>query len=185
MHRTGSAREADAVAYWGPNGTVYARLVGLIHTYGERRPMPGQQMSWLLALVAGSGPDDPLLDPIRIQKGLFLLQQENVVPRADRYHYQPYSYGPAAFGIYDDLRTLEAEELVEVEPLPGHTYSVYRATPLGRRRAEDFRRQLKHHNAAKLDETRRTVASLSFRDLLEHVYSRYPKYAEKSVVSLR
>lgn len=146
--------------------------------------MAGRQMSWLLALIAGSSPDDDLLDPIRIQKGIFLLQQDGVIPKPDRYKFMPYNYGPAAFGIYDDIRLLQADGLVIEQPSERHSYQVYRATPAGRKRAEGFLGSLPADVAARVMTTRSLVAGKEFRELLEYVYSRYPKYAEKSVVSL-
>jgi hypothetical protein len=146
--------------------------------------MAGRQMNWLLALIAGSSPDDKPLDPIRIQKGIFLLQQTGVIPRGDRYEYRAFSYGPAAFAIYDDLRFLQTEGAVVGEESEGHSFHLYRATLLGRRQADAFRAQLHAKTRQELDSVRVLVADKTFRELLEYVYSRYPKYAEKSVVSL-
>jgi hypothetical protein len=50
---------------------------------------------WLLLLLAFKAESDsPALDPIRVQKGMFLVAEEGGLPAEERYDFTPYSWGP-------------------------------------------------------------------------------------------
>jgi hypothetical protein len=125
------------------------------------------------------------LDPVRLQKGLFLFAQEaRTVPVAQRYVFKPYSYGPMSRGIYADLDRLVADRLVEKVPVEGQTWARYKPTPRG---IAAGRQLMVHAVAAHPDDTRRfyemkqSVAEMSFARLLEDVYARYPEFATHSI----
>src|SRR5918998_6026715 len=89
---------------------------------------------WLLLLVALDG-DRVGLDPIRIQKGLFLLAQEGGLPPAERYWFVPYNYGPMSPRLYRDVEVLVRRGLLERRTVDGQTWRGVRATPHGHERA--------------------------------------------------
>jgi uncharacterized protein YwgA len=129
------------------------------------------------------------LDPVRLQKGMFLFAKEATdVPDAQKYSFRPYNYGPMSRAIYDDLDRLVSEGLVKPVPIEGQSWSRYRPTPrgieLGTQLLADTddrdRPGVRH-----LYDTKRAVAEMTFDALLEDVYERYPEYASKSVFKRR
>lgn len=140
---------------------------------------------WLLISL---GPDPSadrvgLLDPVRIQKSLFYFAQERGLPAAEKYHFEPYNYGPCSFDIYRDLEALEAERLVERCPVLGQTWNRYGLTDLGLQKVA----KLVESASPKLVEgcraSRRRVTAVSFDQLLKEVYRAYPQYATRSLFS--
>ncbi len=138
---------------------------------------------WLLLLVALDG--DPVgLDPIRIQKGLFLLAQEGGLPPAERYWFVPYNYGPMSPRLYRDVEILVRRGLLERRTVDGQTWRRVRATLHGHERAETL---MAHAGArelaalAHLRAIRRLIDGLDFTRLLATIYERYPAFAARSV----
>jgi uncharacterized protein YwgA len=138
---------------------------------------------WLLLLIASeAGPE--ALDPVRLQKGLFLLAEEAGLPRRERYRFVPYNYGPMSRGLYRGLRDLVRAGLVERRPGPGLGWGRYRATGAGRERARELAAGLGprgRDRLARLEEIKARIAAQSFGALLSDVYDRYPSYATRSV----
>ncbi len=142
------------------------------------------QRDWLMLLL-GVG-DARALDPIRIQKGMFLLAQEGGVREDEQYLFRPYDYGPFSSRIYDDLDALVDEGLVAREAVSGYTWSRYRLTEDGMRETQGIADRLdeKHLRSVRyLVQMKRDVLSRSFNRLLRYVYRRYPDYAKNSVFS--
>ena len=140
---------------------------------------------WLLLLVAPSAGEVDL-DPVRVQKGLFLLAQEGDLPLDQRYAFVPYNYGPMSAGVYRDADALVRAGLLERVAVEGYGWGRLRATPAGRARAERLRRDAAaspqaRRALARLADVHALVTSLTFSQLLETIYARYPAYAERSV----
>jgi DNA-binding PadR family transcriptional regulator len=138
---------------------------------------------WLLLLIADAGGENASqpIDPVRIMKGLFLLSKEDIIPRGDQYSFSAYAYGPVAFEVYDDLDKQVAAGLISAEAVPGRTWSVYRATPVGLERAKRLASQLGAKGRA-IMEKRRYVLSRPFVRLLREIYDRFPEYAVNTVM---
>jgi uncharacterized protein len=139
---------------------------------------------WLMLFIAFEGAPRGL-DPVRLQKGLFLFAQEaQTVPSAERYVFRPYSYGPMSRDIYADLDDLVSDGLVERMPVEGQTWARYKPTLRG---VEKGHRLINSAIARHADDTRRfyemkqSVADMTFATLLEDVYDRYPAYATNSI----
>src|SRR4051812_14985455 len=90
---------------------------------------------WLLLLAALKGPAEGL-DPIRLQKGMFLFAHEGGAPAPERYDFEPYNYGPMSRELYRDLDHLVEEGLLEATAVSGQTWQRYRPTDAGRQRAQ-------------------------------------------------
>jgi hypothetical protein len=138
---------------------------------------------WLLLLVALDG-DREGLDPIRIQKGLFLLAHEGGLPAAERYWFVPYNYGPMSARVYRDVEVLVQRGLLERRAVDGQAWRRVRATPDGRSRAMELQRRAAGHERpamTRLRGIRRLIDSLDFSSLLATIYERYPAYASRSV----
>jgi uncharacterized protein YwgA len=140
---------------------------------------------WLLLAIALDGDG---LDPIRVQKAMFLFAQEAGRPAGERYSFVAYNYGPMSRGLYRDVETLVRRGLLERRPVEGQRWNSLRATDAGRERArERLEAAMAHEPAAiaRLREIVRIVQSLDFAGLLDIVYGRYPEYARRSVFRRR
>jgi len=133
---------------------------------------------WLLLLVALDG-DPEGLDPIRIQKGLFLLAQEGGLPVAERYWFVAYNYGPMSARVYRDVELLVRRGQLERRAVDGQSWRRVRATRQGHERASRLRPP--GAALARLREIRGLIDGLDFTRLLVTIYERYPTYAARSV----
>ncbi|MFH1087538.1 MAG: hypothetical protein V1737_03005 [Chloroflexota bacterium] len=136
---------------------------------------------YLLLLVAGDG-SAPEIDPVRIMKGMFLFTKQFGHNLAQSYTFQPYNFGPCSFEIYDDLRALVQEGLLQENEVQGKTWNFFRVTAKGRARADEISAELGLEEAGRILDIRRLVSSMSFINLLRYVYQLYPEYAAASVV---
>lgn len=137
---------------------------------------------WLLLFVALDG-DREGLDPIRIQKGLFLVAQEAGLPTRERYWFVPYNYGPMSPRLYRDVDVLVRRALLERAVVEGQSWRRIRATQAGLERARALEAQIGAQRVV-LDRVRgirRLVVGLDFSRLLTTIYERYPAYASRSV----
>ena len=139
---------------------------------------------WLLLLV-GLHPPPGGLEPVRVQKALFLLAREGGIPPRERYWFVPYNYGPMSPRVYRDVDALARAGLVERLPVPGYAWGRVRATERGRERAAQLAREADPRALRRLREIREDVVALSFAALLESVYDRYPTFAQRSVFRRR
>jgi uncharacterized protein YwgA len=143
---------------------------------------------WLMLFISFEGAPRGL-DPVRLQKGMFLFGQEVAeVPPDQKYTFRPYNYGPMSKAIYDDLDGLVADGLVETVPAEGQSWSRYRPTArgveLGKQLLEAADSETRF-GVQHLYDTKRAVAGMSFDALLEDVYERYPAFATNSVFRRR
>lgn len=136
-----------------------------------------------LLVFLGSG--EKKLDPIRIQKGLFILTEETPedwLPSEARYRFEPYRYGPYSAEIYHDLGKLEGLGYVRATRVLGQSWNYYALTPEGRELAQNVAEGMDDKAVQYLQRLRDFVSGLSFRRLLMTVYEHYPAYAVNSVL---
>ena len=161
--------------------------------------MPLQRRDWLLAFLAAapSGPtapimlsaESPVLDPIRVMKGMFLFQNEDApgvvspLPAAP-YEFEAYAYGPFTAAIYHDLNELRALGLVHSTPVPGRTYSRWSITESGIALAAAKLEEIPPERLRRLRHAKQIVLGKGFAQLLRYVYQRHPAYATESVAKL-
>lgn len=135
----------------------------------------------LLLFVALDGARQGL-DPVRLQKGMFLDAQESDPGKGEKYTFAPYNYGPMSAQIYSDLDELMVEGLVEEVPVQGRSWSRYVATEKGLEAGQKLLDQESSRDVGgQLYRIKKEVASKTFKALLEDVYERYPAYASNSV----
>jgi uncharacterized protein YwgA len=142
---------------------------------------------WLLLLLA-EHPGGDGLDPIRIQKALFLFAQEGDLPAGERYWFVPYNYGPMSPQVYRDVEELVRGGLLERRSVDGHRWRRVRATEAGRAWARGLRSVMGDRELEAVDllrAIRESVGRLGFTALLDSVYDRYPRYARRSVFRRR
>ena len=138
---------------------------------------------WLLVLCAYEGAPAGL-DPVRLQKGMFLFARSGSVPVREQYRFEPYDYGPMSSAIYHDLDSLVTEGLLARRAVPGKQWSRYGATERGLDQAQERLRELDpdHKVAARrLHEIKQRVSNVSFNELLDGVYREHPDMAVNSV----
>jgi len=143
-----------------------------------------ERSDWLLLLLGCPTKEGgtPPLEPVRVMKGMFLLVMDGNLDDPPSYNFEPYHYGPVSLEIYDDLAELVQDESIEALPVPGYSWRKYRLSPKGRARYEQLRAVLEPDVGEEIDRVKELIASLSFRALLRHIYSRYPEYAVNSVI---
>lgn len=145
--------------------------------------MPNRK-SWLLLFLskAASEGDGPAqLDPVRIEKGMFLLTMRGPTAARDLYRFQPYNWGPYSAQVNHDLEELRAAGLVEAERAQGQTWRKYRVTSGGEFLAREFSDRLAPEDVAWIRSLRHWLAARSFNQLLRDVYDAYPEYATNSL----
>lgn len=135
----------------------------------------------LLLLFLGTGKAaNRTLDPVRIMKGMFLLEMRGALEKHS-YSFEPYDWGPFSISVYNDLDLLEGKELIERIPRPGRNWSYIRVTDEGRSFAENLKTKVKQKQLALISEVHEVVLDKTFADLLRYIYEKYPKYAGRSV----
>ncbi len=158
-----------------------------------------QRRDWLLVFLAAAptGPTapiqppaaSPVLDPIRVMKGMFLFQNEDApdavspLPAAP-YEFEAYAYGPFTAAIYHDLNELRALGFVQSTPVLGRTYSRWSITESGAALAEAKVEEISPERLRRLRHAKQIVLSKGFSELLRYVYQRHPEYATESVAKL-
>jgi hypothetical protein len=135
----------------------------------------------LLLFIALDGAPSGL-DPIRLQKGMFLFAMEDESNPDEVYEFVPYHYGPMSTQIYRDLDHLVDRDLIEAMPVKGQSWARYSATEDGLIAARDLLHQEPSQAVARrLYEIKVDVSSHTYQEVLEDVYARFPKFASKSV----
>ena len=144
------------------------------------------RVDWLVLFLAAEARCP--VAPVRVQKGLFLLAKSTLLPRSERYGFEPYNYGPMSRELYRDVRRLCSDGLAEIQPRlgapDGRTWRAVALTAAGRRHAAKLRVRARSQHLEALREVasiRATVDELTFTELLTLVYDRYPEYAARSV----
>ena len=139
---------------------------------------------WLILLLAyqgrGAGPG---LDPVRVQKGMFLTSQEATLPADQKYEFRAHHYGPYSDDLKWDLNSLVREGVVAEIPVPGYTWSRYELTGAGLERARQLLDIAPIEAQHQLFGIKQRITGVSFNDLLRDVYAKYPDYATNSIFS--
>jgi hypothetical protein len=137
---------------------------------------------WLLLLIAARPAAQPL-DPMRLQKGMFLLSREAGLEPSERYWFVPYNYGPMSAAVYRDLTALTADGLVEQTAVPGRSWRRFEVTEAGRAHARALRRRARRRSPEAVDELariKRSIVRMTVGQLIADVYDRYPYFASKA-----
>ncbi len=137
---------------------------------------------WLLLLLGfkGEGPS-PALDPVRVQKGMFLLAQEGGLPKAEAYTFRPYNWGPYSRALRNDLNQLVSQGYAHALDVPGYSWKRYGLTTAGAERARQILAAAPSDAARAVAAIKRRVTAASFNKLLDDVYTAYPEYAANSL----
>jgi uncharacterized protein len=133
---------------------------------------------WLLMALASRNGEP--MDPVQVQKSMFLLSKELVEDVGpDFYSFQPYNYGPFDARIYGDLQRLAIRGLISITNDWGpRRFSI---TPAGMQRGNELLTQLRPTARSYLARVVGWVCSLSFATLVRSIYAKYPEYRRNSV----
>lgn len=140
-----------------------------------------ERSDWLILLLAFKGAESTALDPVRVQKGMFLFAQQSGRPAVECYSFEPYNYGPYCAALKADIRKLVAHGDATDVLVPGYTWSETQLTKHGMHRARELLVAAPHDEAVQLFEIKQRVTGTDFGDLLRAVYADYPEFATKSI----
>jgi uncharacterized protein YwgA len=143
----------------------------------------------LLPLVLMDANDEqPIEGRTRLQKMVFLMQQEFAErdePLPGEYQYIPYDYGPFAKKLYDDIDDLSDRHVIDEDPETIEDGKVKYYYRLGRR-GDDFLHEWPDSDVKRVrkvaERIKRDFNDMPLPQLLDHVYTQYPEYAENSVL---
>lgn len=138
---------------------------------------------WLVLLLGfnGEGSSSPHLDPIRLQKGMFLVAMEAGLPAEQTYPFMPHNWGPYSRELRADVCTLVMEGYVQADDVPGYTWKRYALTTAGLDLARHILNDTPGDVPRKVAEIKKRVSSSGFTGLLNDVYAAYPAYAVNSL----
>jgi hypothetical protein len=132
-------------------------------------------------VLAGMAPANGALHtPVQVQK-LFFLIDRNIADLVGGPHFdfRPYNYGPFDRAVYDVLRELWAEGLVDI--VPEWTWRSYRLTKAGQEWGETLLSQLPPKAQTYIERVSKFVRGLSFTQLVSAIYKAYPDMRANSV----
>ncbi len=139
---------------------------------------------WLLLAIDAAKDDG--LDPIQLQKSLFLLGQkrgQQVGP--GYYNFEPHNYGPFSKDIYVDVDDLVTKGLVSKTRQTGYAWSVLRITEVGQKRAAVLRGEAPESALSYLDKAVAWVKNTRFDELVRSIYKHFPEYRQNSIFANR
>jgi uncharacterized protein YwgA len=133
-----------------------------------------------LLVIAAAG--DTGLTPVQVMKSVFIVGQCGLsdLP-SDFYRFFAYNYGPFHPDVYRDVEELVDEGLVYEIREAGRNWSKYIIAPPSLRYAKDLKRQIAHEFFDYINEVVSWVKSLTFNQLLQAIYAKYPEMRENSV----
>lgn len=140
------------------------------------------RLGWLILFFGYQPPGElappPELDPLRVQKGLFLLDQVAVLPEDEAYDFKAHDYGPVSPQIYGDIDNLIAAHLLrQSKPGPNERYWYSQATDIGRTAANDLAQKADPRHLLYLEVIRSLLNELQFNEIVSGIYAAYPDYS--------
>jgi DNA-binding MarR family transcriptional regulator len=152
----------------------------------EDRGKLGVSERLLLAILYAVGGE--VKGATKLEKLIFLLQEELGVPIKDFFKYFAYLHGPYSPDVMKSSYILayygfiDVNEEVYVQEIEGEKERVLRVFRLKEGKGEDFARELfeslPKEIKEKLERLRR-FNNMTTRELLDYVYAKYPKFAKK------
>lgn len=137
------------------------------------------RQDWLLMALATR--DGEPMDPVQIQKAMFLLGREIADEVGSGfYRFRPHNYGPFDSDIYIDIQRMATRGLISIAQSSRGTRS-FSITPEGLRQGSELLRKLDPAIRSYLERIVRWVCSLSFAGLVRAIYERYPEFKQNSV----
>lgn len=137
-------------------------------------------------LLAKNAGEDGIHGRTRLQKFVFLIQQELEGAVSSRYNFIPYDYGPFSKELAEDMNRLEDEGFIQKQErrVGGNIEHVYQITDEGIDEVNELKKEFVHNEETEnlSEELIDEWNSQSLKRLLSYVYYTYPAYAEESVL---
>ncbi len=125
---------------------------------------------------------DGELTPAQMQKSLFLMSAEmSEFVGDDFYEFVPHNYGPFALAIYTDIDELAKEGNILLGSTANRRWPTYTLTMNGHKEGKNSLRKTPQPATRYLRNVVKWVKSISFFDMLQAIYAKYPEYAANSV----
>lgn len=142
-----------------------------------------KRSDWLLLLLALriEGTERSALDPVRVQKGMFLFAKEGGVSESEAYTFEPYNWGPYSTLVNNDLQELVRDEFAVARDVPGYTWKTFAPTADGVNKARNLLKTAPRDSVQKLAQIKKRVGLVTFNELLSDVYENYPEFATRSL----
>lgn len=133
-----------------------------------------------LLVIAAAG--DTGLTPVQLMKSVFIVGQSGLSDLPSNFYpFFAYNYGPFHPDVYRDVEALVNEGLVLEIREADRNWSKYAITSAGLRFADNLKRQVAREFSDYINEVINWVQSLTFNQLLQAIYAKYPKMRENSV----
>src|SRR5664280_124773 len=131
-----------------------------------------ERADWLLLMLGLRVTTSPssTLDPVRIQKGMFLFSQQSEVGESEKYEFVPHIYGPYSRELRRDLDTLVEVGAVRETSVDGYSWKAYSLTESGVERAREVLKSSDENEVAVLLAIKERVSQATFTSLLKDVY---------------
>ena len=135
----------------------------------------------LLAVLAAAGGRP--YQPVQIQKVMFLLDRNvpELITDGERYHFEPYDYGPFDKQVYKDAEQLSFFDLVEITHSPNGRWKRYAASGEGWERGRAILDDLPAAHRSYIEAISQWVRSLGFNQLVKSIYEAYPEMKTNSI----
>ncbi len=151
-------------------------------TTPTRKPSHLNERWQLLLLFLATGEAAALnIDPLRVMKGMFLLEMKGGLGQ-HTYDFKPYSYGPFSQQVYRDLDVLQGLGYIERVSITGRDWTSVRVTKTGQEMAKSLVDKISRHELGLISYIQTSVLNKGFLQLLQSIYAQYPEYAVNSVV---
>jgi uncharacterized protein YwgA len=143
--------------------------------------MDRQLLPLLMASSKFVDPDESeALDRLRMQKGVFLLENRGPTEWRSLYEFEPYDWGPFSRSLIQDVNQMVVNGQMMTVRFEGFRFWEYQNTEQGELLVEDAVANLEESTVEFVRRIRNYVTHRSFSQLLKEVYAAYPDYAVRS-----
>jgi len=141
---------------------------------------------WVLSVLYSPGKGDSFLEPVngslRLMKILFIMGQQNKNLPNFYNAWQKYLYGPCDFEVYSDISNLKQDGLIEEKKIPFQNFTNLSLTKKGADRAKFLFESLEQSVKDLIRSSKKEANNRqSLRNLLEHIYTKYPGWDALSI----
>ena len=132
-------------------------------------------LSFMYAWGKSKKNNEPIPSATHLQKEIFLLcRRSPFIEKGDIYHFEPLWYGPFSRELSGDLTAFQSRGKISFDEL--------RLTEEGFKTAASVWNNLTDFEKQQILDVKTTFNYLSLTDLLDTVYSRYPKFTKRSAL---
>lgn len=142
-------------------------------------PLKNRDITILVIAAAG----DTGLTPVQLMKSLFIISKSGLADLPSNFYpFFAYNYGPFHADVYRDVEVLINEGLVIEIREAGRNWSKYAIAPSsGLRYADNLKGQIASEFFDYINAVVNWIKSLTFNQLLQAIYAKYPEMRENSV----